>query len=575
MGNDSYYHNVIYMKSKSELQNTVDYFTTSLKKFHDRYDLLIKSDEYKSTSEFIKANKSSLIEVGLFDLLFMNISTPTEIISKDIEAYVKTINDIRINLIDENHEFAYIDKNADGYEDKEITSLNLQIKNIARYFENDGKNFIEQLDEAGLNQNKLEGIIQNIPGSAINDLDKKVMTKASMELLAWTQSIQDLAALVSDHDSDLSKTIADDFKSINNHITNNDSNLAYDLLRKYHYGDDDSFPFSITNSGKLLHDARGAGGVDVCVIATTKSGSVFGVHSEPSATKISEVLDFESDSLIRHREHLLDVVPKLLPENLESRHIFDIDWPIFHISKKNIVTNINLIKDIFLHGLEVGSKMRGLSGNHDLEFISRNTDSITGLIADKNIYVNGIKSSLDFDKLKEELGQLSKESILDLVDVFKDSSKEHWVAFTNALNLTLFSIHESGGLTHLSSVDLKDIMSHSISNENYKGRNPEFDRYLDKIKHHYISQEHKNELMNSNIDNLVYIVTEYENFGSGDPIGKKTQELIDMAETNSYAAHHLVKLFDDNGLHKDANGYRGLAKSYIDTKSAPDTSPKI
>jgi hypothetical protein len=75
------------------------------------------------------------------------------------------------------------------------------------------------------------------------------------------------------------------------------------------------------------------------------------------------------------------------------------------------------------------------------------------------------------------------------------------------------------------------------------------------------------ELNKREVDNLVEWAVGPENFGTQVPIGKKTQALLDLAQTNVYAATCVVRLFEGAGLDKDADKYRDLATDSSD--SAP------
>lgn len=77
------------------------------------------------------------------------------------------------------------------------------------------------------------------------------------------------------------------------------------------------------------------------------------------------------------------------------------------------------------------------------------------------------------------------------------------------------------------------------------------------------------ELISKDIDNLVEWAVGPENFGSGEPIGKKTQELLDLAQTNSYAATCVIKLFEDAGLSDDADKYREIVKAQSNNQPSP------
>ena len=68
------------------------------------------------------------------------------------------------------------------------------------------------------------------------------------------------------------------------------------------------------------------------------------------------------------------------------------------------------------------------------------------------------------------------------------------------------------------------------------------------------------------VDNLVEWAVGPESFGSKVPIGEKSEKLIGLAKTNTYAASCVAKLFKAAGLDKEALEYEEIAEKLSDTK---------
>ncbi len=468
-----------------ELLRTVEAIRESIRRYTevDRYLKEFKGYLDSEGNELTLTTNPLYIRYKFLEGDTQNIGLEIE---KNIEGYQNLINESIIPNLYEKGELIEIE--SDSATKKDVSTLSNDIKNINKLFiyqADDGTklNYLEEFIQAGTDTKKVNELLNKLLlPSDIDSLEKRTLTKSSMEFVSWKKSLEDLKLKVPEgHQSKIQEDLD---KLSDPKLTPED---FVEIFKKYHYenvlsGKDNgaNFPFEVNKDGgdsALGFSQKGSGAPDICLLYKVDN-ELYGVHSEPSNTPLEDVSRFENNSLIRHRGDIKKEMEshgvEFKEENILSQHIFLIDSLMQQVEKvfDKDTEDYLKIRTVITMGLEFLAKIRISTAMH--EDLDNSKDEYLQLTKNRNIVVTSLDGNGEFynkNKLEEYLKK--PQEILKLMeDLFDESSKARKRLILQVMPLILYTM---GKETNLSSNDEYNYLK-SLSDKS-EGQSKTLDAY--------------------------------------------------------------------------------------------------